>query len=75
MPWPIGDREQAHWRIPLDKERKWIDDLFLKDFVKTWLDVKSMAFQIRITNGGAHNFRPKKALRKIIHIKRRLRGA
>ena len=75
MPRPLGDGEQAHWGIPLDKERKWIDDLFLKDFAKTWLDVESMVLQIHTTNGGTHSFRPEKALRTMIHAKRRQRDA
>lgn len=75
MPRPLGDGDQAHWGIPLDQERKWITDLFLKDFARTWLDVESMVVQIHTTNGGTHSFRPEKSLRTMIHSARMDRGA
>lgn len=70
IPRPLGDGEQAHWGIPLDKEQKWINDLFLKDFAKSWLDVQTMVIQVHTTNGGTFSFRPEKALRSMIHSKR-----
>lgn len=75
MPRPLEDGEQAHWGIPLDKDRKWIEDICFKDFVKTWLDVESMVLQVHTTNGGIHSFRPEKGLRTMIHAKRLQRDA
>ena len=75
MPRSLGDGEQAHWGIPLDEERKWIDDLFVKDFAKKWVDVETMVLQVHTTNGRTYSFRPEKALRAMIHAKRRQRGA
>ena len=75
MPKALGDGEQAHWGIPLDSERKWIDDLFVKDFAQSWFDVETMVLQIHTTNGGTHSFRPEKPLRTMIHAKRRARAA
>lgn len=74
MPKPLGDGEQAHWGIALDKERTWIDDLFRKEFIRNWLDVESMVVQVHTTNGGTVSFRPEKAFRKMIHARRRERG-
>jgi len=75
MPRPLIDGEQAHWGIPLDPERKWINDLFLKEFARSWLDVESMVIQVHTTNGGTHSFRPEKALREMIHSARKHRDA
>jgi hypothetical protein len=73
IPRPLSDGEQAHWGIPLDAEQKWIDDLFLKDFARNWLDVETMVIQVHTTNGGTFSFRPEQPLRQMIHAKRKQR--
>lgn len=70
IPRPLSDGEQAHWGIPLDSDRTWIEDLFLKDFARNWLDVESMVVQVHTTNGGTFSFRPERNLRRMIHSKR-----
>ena len=75
MPKALGDGEQAHWGIPLDSERRWIDDLFIKDLAQSWLDIETMVLQVHTTNGGTFSFRPEKALRTMIHAKRSARVA
>lgn len=66
MPRPLADGEQAHWGIPLDKDRLWILDLFEKQLVQSGVDVKTMVIQVHTTNGGIFTFRPEPALRKMI---------
>lgn len=74
IPKALRDGEQAHWGIPLDSKKEWIDDLFVKDFVKNWLDIETMVIQVHTTNGGTFSFRPEKALRAMIHAKRSARA-
>lgn len=74
IPRPLSDGDQAHWGFPLDAEHKWIDDLFLKDFARSWLDVETMVVQVHTTNGGTFSFRPEQPLRQMIHAKRNQRN-
>jgi len=66
IPKTLVDGEQGHWGFELDDHKTWITDLFRKEFITSWLDVKTMYIEVHTTNGGSFRFRPEPPLRKMI---------
>lgn len=65
IPYPLADGQDAHWGIPLDPNRTWINDL-CDDFIKSPDDVKTLQFRIHTSHGEDLVLRPEEPLRKAI---------
>lgn len=65
IPKELTDGARAHWGIPLTPEKNWIAT-FVRDILKTRLDIETLVVQIHTTNGGTTNIRPEKEFRKML---------
>jgi len=65
IPYALADGQSAHWGIPLDESRTWINHL-CESFVLTPNDVKTLEFRVHTSHGEYLILRPEEPLRRAI---------
>ena len=63
IPYPLADGQQAHWGIPMGKDKQWLRELCGK-FIKTEQDVQTFRFHVYTNHGTKLTLKPEEAMLK-----------
>lgn len=65
IPYPLADGQQAHWGIPMGKDKKWLREVCGK-FVQSELDVRTFRFHVYTNHGAKLSLKPEEAMLKAL---------